>query len=61
MPCCGAEVPFTSLKFDLPAGFARFSLSIWNANVDDGLLTEVQLATIEQVLGCKLAQIRVHY
>jgi hypothetical protein len=61
MPCCGAQLPFTSLKFDWPAGFARFCLSIWNPNVDDGLLTEAQLARIELILGCKLAQIRAHY
>jgi hypothetical protein len=61
MPCCGAQLPFTSLKFDWSAGFARFCLSIWNSNVDDGLLTEAQLARIELILGCKLAQIRAHY
>jgi hypothetical protein len=61
MPCCGARVPFTSLKFDWPAGFAHFRLSIWNTNVADGLLTDEQLARIEALLSCKLTQIRAHY
>jgi hypothetical protein len=28
LPCCGQPVPFTSLEFDWPAGFARFELSV---------------------------------
>jgi hypothetical protein len=61
MPCCRAQVPFTSLRFDWSAGFARFRLSIWNTNAADGLLTAEQLGRIEAVLGCKLMQIRAHY
>ena len=61
MPCCGETVPFTSLEFDWPAGFAHFTLSIWNPNVADGLLTIEQLGMLEEVLGCKLKQIRAHY
>jgi hypothetical protein len=60
MPCCGASVPFTSLEFDWPAGFAYFELSIWNPNVVDDLLTGEQLGTLEEVLCCKLRQIRAH-
>ena len=54
MPCCGASVPFTSLEFDWPAGFAHFALSIWNPNVADKLLTIEQMSKLENVLGCKL-------
>jgi hypothetical protein len=61
MPCCGASIPFTSLEFDWPAEFAHFALSIWNPNVADGRLTVAQLGMLEEVLGCKLKQIRAHY
>jgi len=61
MPCCGAGLPFTSLEFDWPAGFAHFALSIWNTNAADGLLTVEQLGMLDEVLGCKLKQIRAHY
>jgi hypothetical protein len=61
MPCCGANVLFTSLRFHWPAGFARFQLSVWNPDVDEGYLTADQLGELESVLGCKLVQIEAHY
>jgi len=60
-PCCRTQVPFTSLRFNWPAGIARFELSIWNTNAPDGLLTAEQLGRIEAILGCRLIQIRAHY
>jgi hypothetical protein len=51
-------VPFTSLEFDWPCGFTHFELSIWNQNVNN--LAVKQLSKLEDVLGCKLRQIRTH-
>jgi hypothetical protein len=59
MPCCAAKVPFVELKFDWPAGCARFELSIWNPNIvadlDDDAVAELQA-----IVGCKLMQVRAH-
>jgi hypothetical protein len=60
MPCCRASVPFTSLRFDWPAGFATFELSIWNPNVPDNLSAD-EVAQLEKILGCSLIQVRAHY
>jgi hypothetical protein len=60
MPCCSAEVPLTNLQFDWPATFARFELSIYNPNVSENLTPE-QLSRLEDILGCKLIQVRAHY
>jgi hypothetical protein len=60
MLCCNTKVPFTSLTFDWPAAFARFELSVRNPDSTEDL-TESQLASIEQILGCKLKQVRAHY
>jgi hypothetical protein len=58
MPCCNSEVFFTDLKFEWPAGFARFELSIWNALGDLG---SEGIERLEIILQCKLLQIRTHY
>jgi hypothetical protein len=63
MLCCGATVPFTSLQFHLPAGFACFELSVTDPCTEDErttLRTE-QLSDLASVLGCKLTQIEAHY
>lgn len=60
MPCCKKTVPLTSLQFDWPAGFARFELRIWNPGIGENL-TPSQVAEFEELLGCKLLQVRAHY
>jgi len=60
MPCCATTVPFTSLSFDWPGGFARFELCIWNPGIRENL-TLAQVAEFEAILGCKLLQVRAHY
>lgn len=60
MPCCNSTVPFTSLTFDWPAGFAHFELCIWNPNIARNL-NDSEMAKLEAVLGCKLRQVRAHY
>jgi hypothetical protein len=61
MACCGRTVPFTSLAFDWPAGFAHFELCVWNPRIDDNLLTLVDLENLQSVLNCELKQVRTHY
>jgi hypothetical protein len=63
MPCCGASVPFTSLRFHLPAGFACFELSVTDPYTEDNrtVLGAEQLGELESVLGCKLTQIEARY
>jgi hypothetical protein len=61
MPCCAADIPFSSLRFDWPAGFAHFELCIQNPTHDGGLLTSEELKKLQDVLSCELMQIRAHY
>ena len=60
LPCCNAVVPFTQIKFDWPAGFSMFELSIYNPNIDRNL-NDAELSQLETVLGCSLSQVRAHY
>lgn len=60
MPCCRKSVQLVSLRFDWPAGFARFELSIWNPSIEQNLSAE-QLTELQQLLGCNLTQVRAHY
>jgi hypothetical protein len=59
MPCCGSIVAVTSLRFDWPAGFARFELSIRNPNVDRPIPDEVR-QRLEVALGSPLLEIWAH-
>ena len=60
MPCCGQVVPFMSLTFDWPAGFARFELSIWNPEIERPVEKKV-IIQLEELLGCSLIEIWAHY
>lgn len=60
MPCCSRSVPLTTLRFDWPAAFARFELSILDPGIGENLSKE-QLAQFEKILGCELIQVRAHY
>lgn len=60
MPCCTRSVPLTTLRFDWPAAFARFELSILDPGIGENLSNE-HLAQFEAILGCKLLQVRAHY
>src|SRR5262245_16593083 len=60
--CCGASVPFTSLQFDMPAGFAASSsVSPARALTTRSIFRAAQLGELEAVLGCKLTQIEAGY
>ncbi len=60
MPCCSRSIPLTTLRFDWPAAFARFELSILDPGIGENLSKE-QLAQFEKILGCELLQVRAHY
>ena len=67
MPCCGASVSLTSLRFDMPAGIARFELCATDPHIEGDVkggattLSAEQLDKLEAVLGCKLKQIEARY
>lgn len=58
MPCCGSELSLNDLRYDWPAGFARFSLEALNPNVYD--ISDAQFEALQQVLGCELRKIWAH-
>jgi hypothetical protein len=58
MPCCSRQSDLNSLRYEWPAGFARFELTAHNP--DCGWLTASDQAAIEKVLGCKLRQVLAH-
>lgn len=60
IPCCSTEINILSLKFDWPAGFSRFELSIWNPNITRPLPVEIK-HKIESIVGCELMEIWAHY
>jgi hypothetical protein len=60
MPCCGCETDLNALRYDWPAGFARFSLRAVNPDIENGLLPPDKLSVLEEILGCKLRQIGAH-
>lgn len=59
MRCCGAEVSFTTLEFEWPAGFASFVISVLNPGVPTGL-DAMAVQDVEQHLGCNIRQIWAH-
>jgi hypothetical protein len=61
MPCCGCETELNALRYDWPAGFARFVLRAVDPDIKDGMLPAEKLSALEEVLGCKLRQIWTHY
>jgi len=58
LPCCHNERSLNNLRYEWPAGFARFVLQARNPNTD---LNEAQIHALEQKLGCALRKIWAHY
>jgi hypothetical protein len=58
VPCCGATLSLNDLTYHWPQGFARFTLTVVEPNFAD--LTEVQVRTLEDLLGSPLRKIWVH-
>jgi hypothetical protein len=59
LPCCGLPSDLNMLRYDWPAGFARFMLEAMNPSLDDWL-PQANLVVLEETLGCKLRQILAH-
>lgn len=54
MPCCGQACSLNDLRYEWPAGFAKFVLEVMNPNSD---LTAAQIHHLELVLGCALRKL----
>lgn len=60
LPCCHRQTSLNNLRYQMPAGFARFVLSA--RNPDSGRnLTDDELEPIERELNCKIKQIWARY
>lgn len=59
VPCCGAATSLNDLRYDWPAGFARFVLEATNPGVPE--LPDAALAELERRLGAPLRVVRAHY
>jgi hypothetical protein len=53
MPCCGAQVKAADIDMGADAGFARFTLSLYEAG-DDNILSEAQESSLAKALGCEI-------
>ncbi|MBD2742135.1 hypothetical protein [Coleofasciculus sp. FACHB-1120] len=58
VPCCGAVCSLNDLRYECPAGFARFILEARQPNTE---LDNSQIHLLEQMLGCPLRKIWAHY
>ena len=58
LPCCNTLSSLNGLKYEWPAGFARFALEIRNPGGDLG---NGKLKSLEQILKCELRKIWAHY
>lgn len=57
-PCCKSACSLNDLRYDWPAGFARFVLAARNPNSD---LDDGKIHTLEGILACGLRKIWAHY
>jgi hypothetical protein len=60
LPCCHEQTSLNNLRYQMPAGFARFVLSARNPDFGRNL-TDDELEPIERVLNCKIKQIWARY
>lgn len=58
LPCCGQETTLNDLRYEWPAGFAQFSIEIYNPGVDKSEALPPDLAT---TLGSPIRMIWAHY
>lgn len=60
LPCCHQQTSLNHLCYQMPAGFARFVLSVENPSSGRTLMDD-ELEPIERVLNCKIKQIWATY
>ncbi len=58
VPCCKSKLSLNELKYELPVGFAQFSVEILNPNSD---ISNEELQKIEEILDTKTRIIWAHY
>ncbi|MDD5760080.1 MAG: hypothetical protein PHI06_13475 [Desulfobulbaceae bacterium] len=58
VPCCNLEVSLNDLRYEWPAGFAKFSIEIRNPQIE---LSELKLKELEHILGSSIKKIWAHY
>jgi len=58
VPCCNSKTSLNELKYEWPAGFAKFSIEILNPIRD---ISDEELHDIETILKTKLRKIWGHY
>jgi len=57
MPCCNKDAPVVALDFGGQAGFARFSIALEGADIDDQ--EETLMDKAGKILGCELVRIEL--
>ena len=57
-PCCGRSTSLNDLDYRFPAGFARFSLSIHDPNLEG--FSPISVRRIGETLGCAIRQVWEH-
>jgi hypothetical protein len=60
VPCCQAETTLNDLRYEWPAGFARFVAEVRNPR-RGATLTRDEIQQLELLLGCELRQVMAHY
>jgi hypothetical protein len=59
VPCCKKNTTLNDLRYEWPAGFARFIMEAINPYVND--IEESDIKTLESILGVHLRTIKAHY
>lgn len=59
VPCCGAATSLNKLEYRLPAGFARFAISV--RDLDHPWAGEEEVAALSRVAGQPLRQVLARY
>lgn len=58
-PCCGAQTSLNELRYDWPAGFARFVIELLNPG--RSWLDASELSLVAAAIGCPVRQVMAHY
>ena len=59
VPCCQTRTTLNDLRYEWPAGFARFVAEVRNPGRGAALTSE-EIWQLEQILGCELRQVLAH-
>jgi hypothetical protein len=58
VPCCGAKTSLNELMYVWPAGFALFSIEVYNPGKE---ISDEELDCLERILGTTVKMIWAHY